>query len=79
MAESKIDDGGLAFPLFEEGPHTSVGMSLRDYFAGQAMASIPLRAWDHVGKTDLERIEAWAKCSYLIADAMIAVRKGGEA
>lgn len=33
MAESKIDDGGLAFPLFEEGPHSSVGMSLRDYFA----------------------------------------------
>jgi|SynMetStandDraft_2_1070026.scaffolds.fasta_scaffold05127_5 hypothetical protein len=83
MADSKkIDDGGSAFPVPEEnrlsdGTYCNEGMSLRDWFAGQALSSIPLRSWDHVGSTDQERIEAWAKCAYLTADAMLAARKAG--
>ena len=78
---SKREDGGSAFPLvietsdgFSTKVHANKGMTLRDYFAGQAIASIPLRSWDHVGVDDLERIDAWAKCAYLVADAMLAAR-----
>lgn len=53
------------------------GMSLRDWLAGQAISSIPLRSWDHLGPNDEDRIKAWARCSYLVADAMIAARKAG--
>ena len=38
-----INDGGPAFPLINEHTHPTTinnGMSLRDYFAGQALASI---------------------------------------
>jgi hypothetical protein len=87
MTDSKtIDEGGFAFPtptLFSPNGTFlgggSDGMTLRDWFAGQALACVPLRSWDHVGTTDQERIEAWAKCAYLAADAMIAARKGGAA
>jgi hypothetical protein len=76
MAEH-MDDGGYAFPRMKEEffSHRLGGMSLRDYFAGQAIASIPLRSWDHVGGDDLERIDAWAKCAYLVADAMLLARQ----
>lgn len=59
-------------PTFADVQHS--GMSLRDWFAGQAIASVPLRSWDHLGSDDMVRIEAWAKCAYLIADAMLAAR-----
>ena len=78
MGEIKqIDWGGQAFPTeggVDSGLYPDPGMSLRDWFAGQALSCIPLRSWDHVGSTDKERIEAWAKCAYLAADAMIAAR-----
>ena len=38
-----INDGGPAFPLINEHTHPTTinnGMTLRDYFAGQALASI---------------------------------------
>lgn len=50
------------------------GMSLRDYFAGQAISSIPNRSWDHLEGDDMDRIKAWARCAYLVADAMIEER-----
>lgn len=50
------------------------GEELRDMFAGQAIASIPLRAWDHLAGDDTDKINAWAQCAYLVADAMIAAR-----
>ena len=62
---SAVDDGGQAFPR----PYTA-GMTLRDYFAGQALASIPLRAWDD----QEDKIAAWAKCAYACADAMLKER-----
>lgn len=49
------------------------GMSLRDWFAGQAMSSIPIRSWDGL-PSDEAKINAWVTLSYLIADAMLAQR-----
>jgi hypothetical protein len=54
------DDGGPAFPAL-----THPGMSLRDWFAGQVLAS-PI---DDDADADLAR-----RC-YAIADAMLAARK----
>jgi len=70
-----IPTGGPAFPIecnIENGFRDDTGMTLRDWFAGQALASVPLRAWDHVGDSDEDRIKAWARCAYMAADAMLA-------
>ena len=82
---SEIKDGGPAFPayeraevLFEEGYRqmsTPVGgMSLRDWFAGQALAS----GWHEF----LTSGDAWdgyddfADSCYTMADAMLKAREG---
>jgi hypothetical protein len=51
------------------------GMSLRDYFAGQALASIELETH---GDDDwyAQRAPRVAKRAYLLADAMLATRAG---
>jgi hypothetical protein len=68
----KIDDGGAAFPT--NSPYNSrAGMSLRDWFAGQALASMgimELKAW---ASKDV------ATAAYSYADAMIAARKDAPA
>jgi len=69
------NDGGPAFPGFDpksESPKPVDGMSLRDWFAGQALAglaSIDENA-DAPGFISNE--------AYRISDAMIAARSGGE-
>ena len=76
-ATGAIDDGGPAFPS-EQG-HTPdgkwnqtyiPGMSLRDWFAGQALVGV--LNWE-TATTPYER----AKCAYAQADAMLRARKGG--
>lgn len=59
------------------------GMSLRDYFAGQALVGIgtwmpvPEVGYPHLmSQETLKQRSEWA---YAQADAMIAARKGGEA
>ncbi len=69
----KIDDGGPAFPTDNEaqtGPNTYhwTGMTLRDWFAGQALAG----ALANPNRSD----EINACGLYMVADAMIAARKG---
>lgn len=59
MARDKT--GGYAFPS-----DTSTGMTLRDWFAGQALASV-----DH----DPDLPEIAARAAYRIADAMLVARK----
>ena len=64
---SEQNDGGPAFPL----PSGHPGMTLRDWFAGQALA----------GMLDFKTAETeeddWlARIAYGIADAMIAERDG---
>ncbi len=70
-------DGEPAFPFEYEGEGgqriTHKGMSLRDWFAGQALTSIPARNWDHLGD-DQNKITAWAEAAYAVADAMLLAR-----
>lgn len=77
-SRSKKDDGGQAFPSEGEGhgnPHYhSPGMSLRDWFAGQALAghlaSLAPGSW---GNDKALALDA-AAGAYLVADAMLAQR-----
>ncbi|KEA07161.1 hypothetical protein [Rhizobium rhizogenes] len=76
----KIDNGGPAFPVTFEGggnngesPAYFEGMTLRDWFAGQALAESTRGIWDSHKYDDV------AKRAYGIADAMISARKGGAA
>jgi len=68
MSDDEIDDGGTAFPA--EGiaslgsRYCTPGMSLRDWFAGQAMVLV-----------DAELpVDQFAKQTYIIADAMLRER-----
>jgi hypothetical protein len=73
----KVDDGGPAFPrptsTDEASERCNVfyaqdGMTLRDWFAGQALSNAYTQA-----DVDPDRIARW---SYELADAMLAARKG---
>ena len=46
---------------------------LRDFFAGQALSSIPLRCWDDL-ETDVEKMEAWASGAFAVANATLVAR-----
>lgn len=69
-----IDEGGPAFPgqpwpdkvgVYEKSP----GMSIRDWFAGQALAGY---RYDEIATA--QGVAEWV---YLMADAMLAERKRG--
>ena len=93
-AEAKIDHGGFAFPTPEiRAPNGSVlsagqdGMSLRDWFAGKALASGIIDGSDLnarqlselIGpdRTGIREEEIAAAIAYRIADAMLKARKAG--
>lgn len=70
----KKNDGGTAFPWDEKNHdgsyyHTNPGMSLRDWFAGQALSGL-LACPATGGDTDY-----FAKASYDYADAMLRGRE----
>ena len=76
---SKTNDGGPAFPIPAHiiGPHeykdAMSGMTLRDWFAGQAIVAcldLDQQAKEYVK----EEWEAWAASAYAMADAMLAER-----
>lgn len=85
-----MNDGGPAYPIYplpildEEGMRighdfSKQGMSLRDYYAGQALLGLVTSSWDAKG------IESFPECAsicYALADAMLEARKasapGGE-
>ena len=72
---SNTNTGGPAFPAFEHhagyGQMLAVGgMTLRDYFAGQALASVNLG----IGVTD-DFYSRTAKHCYALADAMLKARE----
>ena len=84
--EKKIDDGGPAFPWHSDGMAEQYlptqGMSLRDYFAGQALQAIITgmgREWpttedfytDHAAENCYQ---VTATDAYAAADAMLAAR-----
>ena len=76
---TKIDNGGPAFPMPRVLKHTGdltdgcYGMTLRDWFAGQALAGIS-SGHDRDGRWSWEA-NAAAREAYRIADAMLAARK----
>lgn len=70
------DDGGQAFP--SAGPVYQCGMTLRDYFAAKAMASMIAGASSGKvfgGDYQAVTIERNMRAAYLIADAMLRARK----
>lgn len=79
MSDTKINDGGPAFPVPEMGtnyiPAQLKGMSLRDWFAGQALAGILQTTWyDEDERPYAETGPNIASDAYIIADAMLAAR-----
>ena len=71
----QIDNGGAAFPIpfgqvmSEEGK----GMTLRDYFAGEALNGLLSTESGYIAES--RKIAKW---SYSLADEMIKARKGGD-
>lgn len=70
---AQIDDGGNAFPYLESHSNGQYrhhyGMTMRDYFAGKALAGLLASGEDSIDA------ETNAHDAYIIADAMIAARK----
>ena len=72
MNDKTINDGGLVFPISTKTLNT--GMSLRDYFAGQALVSAINQTYDYEdGNSELffARMRLVARDCYSIADAML--------
>ena len=68
MSDSKIDDGGPAFPVPNSVNANIVrGMTLRDWFAGQALAAIIANEVNASANGD-------AADAYMYADAMLKAR-----
>ena len=80
--EGRADDGGPAFPVAEV-PSISQGhpgMSLRDWFAGEALSGVLTNATGLGSVTPKERADVFAKAAALIyemADAMLKARALG--
>lgn len=76
-----VNEGGAAFPV-NTGASTKVGaacpdpgMSLRDWFAGQALAGLSQRDMSESYKGDsFSYLNAIALAAYRTADAMLAQR-----
>lgn len=70
---SRRDDGGTAFPVSIPGcgDNGQQGMSLRDWFAGQALAGLCTALISH---TRDER-EGIVERAYAMADAMLSERE----
>ena len=77
---AQINDGGPAFPVGTGCYDNRHGMTLRDWFAGQALAGMGCR-WDSIkaslgedGDNPFEVRESISYEAYKLADAMIAER-----
>ena len=81
MENEKKNDGGAAFPTLDFDVHSETGqvahfskggMSLRDWFAGQALATYEGFTKNQNGWQDPQYT---AECCYELADAMLAERE----
>ena len=68
------DDGGPAFPVTvpDKYGRAPSGMTLRDWFAGQALPVVH----HHGGRYGPQGLKQVAEQAYEVADAMLAARKG---
>lgn len=67
----KAKDGGPAYPVPNDGKEGDKGMSLRDYFAGQALVgNCSCDSW----RVDAD-YEQTAESAYKMADAMLKARE----
>lgn len=66
MSKSWNEQGRSAFPVSDETDPVDYGMSLRDYFAGQALTGLLAG--------DRESFSSLPARAYQIADAMLAER-----
>lgn len=74
MSKQDFDDGGPAFPV----PANEPGMSLRDYFAGQAI--VPLLSTQFASQEEASRaIDKVGLGAYIIADKMLEARRRSDA
>lgn len=74
---SDINTSGFVFPrTYKEQHDSNRGMSLRDYFAAQAMPSV-ITDWLQTGDIlpDPEIAEVIARDCYIVADAMLKARR----
>lgn len=70
---SKRDNGGYAFPRDGRSPFgPQDGMTLRDWFAGQALAGLSANSAVSLG---LYPTDEFASNCFAIADAMLEARK----
>lgn len=75
---TKIDNGGYAFPSPSDekaGWHSESGMTLRDYFASQAMQQGMAILVSQKQNVNEYQIKNLARIAYLAADAMLLARK----
>src|SRR5690606_5992971 len=83
-----INDGGPAFPLKEPVTRDALGMTLRDYFAGKAMAALiaepvsegwpsTVARWANQvqGHAQMSGPDIVAHVAYMMADAMLRARE----
>lgn len=70
------DNGGPAFPV-PMGVHWG-GMTLRDYFAGQALAGFASALFREHRPPPAELAESYAAAAYEMADAMVRKARGEE-
>lgn len=80
---SRVDDGGPAFPNTGNSNwdlRPAAGMTLRDWLAGQALAGLTGNSGISIslGENHPDANETIATVSYVLADAMLAARKGGD-
>ena len=66
-----INDGGSAFPISRPDWYEG-GMTLREWFAGQALIAISSRWGGTLGDIDSADAKRSAEIAYRIADAMIS-------
>lgn len=69
------ETGGPAFPqytLVAEGVFCEGGMTLRDYFAANALSPLMGRSGGYWAE---ENLAAYAKTAYVMADAMLKARE----
>jgi hypothetical protein len=75
---SKINDGGPAFPSTiqyfpdDKNANEEQGMTLRDWFAGQALAGVTSSVNDEIS---VGQVEGIAEIAYALADAMLKARE----